>query len=166
MTTENEILVLAWGNPGRLDDGLGPAFAEIAAGWDLEGLTVDSDYQLTVEDADRVSRFRRVVFVDADRTCAAPFRVERIRAGKSGMAFSSHSVTPESVLALARDLFRSEPEAWLVGIRGHEFDEFGERLSRDGSANLQAAAAFLETSLREDRMRGTTPHETEKTHVG
>jgi len=158
--------MLAWGNPGRLDDGLGPAFAEIAAGWRLDGLNVDSDYQLHVEDADRVARCRRVIFVDADRTCVAPFRIERIRAGRSGMAFSSHSVAPESVLALARDLFRSEPEAWVVGIRGYEFDEFGERLSQSGKANLRAAAAFLEVALREDRLRGTTSHETEKTHVG
>jgi hypothetical protein len=53
--------MLAWGNPGRLDDGLGPALADVAVTWGLTQLTVDSDYQLQVEDADRAARFQRVV---------------------------------------------------------------------------------------------------------
>ena len=63
------------------------------------------------------------------------------------MSFSSHHVSPGSLLALARDLFDSEPEAWLVGIRGYEFDEFGERLSEGARANLEAAAGFMRAAL-------------------
>ena len=40
-------------------------------------------------------------------------------------------------------LFGSEPEAWLVGIRGYAFDEFGERLSDGARENLEAAAALV-----------------------
>ena len=140
--------MLAWGNPGRLDDGLGPAFADLAAQWGFDSLTTDSGYQLHVEDAHEAARYRRGLFVDADRTCPEPFRMEKIEAGKSGIAFSSHSVSPESVLALARDLFGAEPEAWLVGIRGYEFDEFGERLSERARANLETAAEFVRQAFR------------------
>jgi len=148
-----QTLILAWGNPARLDDGLGPELARIAAGWELSDVTIDSGYQLQVEDAQQAAEFRRVVFVDADRIGPGPFRVERLRAGKSGIGFSSHSVSPASLLALSRDLFGSEPEAWLVGIRGYEFDEFGERLSVGARDNLEATAGFVRAALDADAFR-------------
>jgi DNA-binding response OmpR family regulator len=46
----NRVLVIGYGNPGRLDDGLGPALAETLQRLDLPGVTVDADYQLTAED--------------------------------------------------------------------------------------------------------------------
>ena len=70
--TPSGTLILGWGNPGRLDDGLGPAFVEILQTLDLPGVEVDSDYQLQIEDAAEVASFQRVVFVDADRTGAEP----------------------------------------------------------------------------------------------
>ncbi len=146
-------LVLAWGNPGRLDDGLGPAFASTATGWDLPGVAVESDYQLQVENAQEAARYRRVVFVDADRTGPEPFHVERLRPAPGGISFSTHSVTPGSVLALARDLFGAEPEAWLVGIRGYEFDEFGEHLSDRARANLADAADHVRVALSSGSFR-------------
>ena len=45
------ILVIGYGNPGRLDDGLGPAVASAMEEFNLPGVSVDSNYQLTVEDA-------------------------------------------------------------------------------------------------------------------
>ena len=49
---ESQTLLLGWGNDGRRDDGLGPAFARIFAERGLSRLTVSSDYQLQVEDAE------------------------------------------------------------------------------------------------------------------
>lgn len=165
MSERPTTVLLAWGNPGRLDDGLGPALAERASAWGLAGLKVDSGYQLQVEDADQAARHRRVVFVDADRTGPEPYRVQRIRAGAAGLAFSSHSVDPESLLALARDLFGAEPEAWLVGIRGYEFDSFGERLSSGARSNLVAAADFLEHALRSGHFHEVRPQSSEVSHA-
>ena len=45
---ETRVLLLCYGNPGRLDDGLGPAFGEVLERESLPGVTVDLDYQLTV----------------------------------------------------------------------------------------------------------------------
>jgi hypothetical protein len=55
-------------------------------------------------------------------------------------------VTPEAVLALSRDLFRAAPEAWLLAIRGYDFDRFCEELSPRAAANLSRAVAFIVAS--------------------
>ena len=44
-------LLIGYGNPGRGDDGLGPAFARRIAARGLPGVTVEIDYQLTVDHA-------------------------------------------------------------------------------------------------------------------
>jgi len=150
-------LVLAWGNPGRLDDGLGPALADRLTARALPGVAVTSDYQLQVEDASDVARCQRVVFVDADRTGGEPFWVRRLEPATRGIGFSTHSVTPGALLALVRDLFDAEPEAWLMGIRGYEFDDFGERLSDRAAANLEEAAAGLEAALQTNGIREFRP---------
>ena len=54
------------------------------------------------------------------------------------------------MLALSRDLFHAEPEAWLLGIRGYEFDEFGERLSGRARANLAQAVTFVRSAIEAD----------------
>jgi hydrogenase maturation protease len=144
------ILVIGFGNPGRQDDGLGPALAAWLEGRGLPGVTVDSDYQLTVEDAEATARQEIVIFADASVGGSEPFYFRRVRPhGAPG--FSSHSVEPGEVLALAEAIFGARPEAYVLGIRGHAFNEFGEGLSAQAQANLAAASEFLERVLREDR---------------
>lgn len=153
MSGLDETLVLGWGNPGRLDDGLGPALVEALAVLGLARVVVDSDYQLTMEDAAEVARYRRVLFVDADRTGPAPFHLRRLSPALQGSSFSTHSVSPAAVLALSRDLFQAEPEAWLLGIRGYEFDEFGERLSGKAQVNLARAVALVRSAIEADEFQ-------------
>ena len=86
-------LLLGWGNPGRLDDGLGPALAETIERLALPGLTVGT-----------------------------------------------------------RDLFDARPEAWLVGVRGYDFDEFGEGLSPRARRNLEQAADFIHAAVQTDHL--------------
>ena len=151
MTALDETLVLGWGNPGRLDDGLGPALVQSLAALRLPRVVVDSDYQLTMEDAAEVARYRRVLFVDADRTGPAPFSLRRLRPALEGSSFSTHSISAGAVLALSRDLFGAEPEAWLLGIRGYEFDEFGEGLSGGAHANLAQTVTFVRSAIEAER---------------
>jgi len=157
VTRAGSTLVLAWGNPGRLDDGLGPAFADRLAARALPGVTVASDYQLQVEYAEEVSRHARVVFVDADRTGGEPFWIRRLEPADQGVSFSTHSVAPGALLTLVRDLFDAEPEAWLMGIRGYEFDDFGEWLSERAQANLDQAVTAIEMALQDTGVREILP---------
>jgi len=153
MNASPTTLVLGWGNPGRRDDGLGPAFVAALTEGMPPGLAADANYQLTLEDAAEVARHERVVFVDADRAGPEPFHLRRIRASRGRVSFTTHSVAPEAVLALARELFHREPEAWLLGIRGHDFDAFGEELSPRGRANLMEAVRFFRAAAREGDLR-------------
>lgn len=141
-----QTLILGWGNPGRGDDGLGPEFVRRIADSNISGVVTDSDYQLQVEDAAEITDYERVLFVDADRSGPEPFGLARVYP-EGRLAFSTHSLSPAAVLMLARDLFQSEPEAWILGIRGYQFDEFCERLSSRSRSNLDQAVQFLQTAL-------------------
>jgi len=145
-------LVLGWGNPGRGDDGLGPALADAVEALAAPGVEVESDYQLQVEDAAAIARHERVLFVDAAREGPEPFFLRRLSPASSGLSWSSHSLTPGQLLALARELFGAEPEAWLLGVRGYEFDRLGDPLSRGARENLAAAAGFLGEALRQGEL--------------
>lgn len=148
MSAPDTILLIGYGNPGRLDDGLGPALADAIEALALPGVEADSDYQLTVEDAERAARHAAVVFADAAVNGPAPFSFARIEPSAPGVEFSSHSLAPAGVLALARDLFGARPAGYALGIRGVEFNEFGERLSESAARNLAAATEFVANLLR------------------
>lgn len=136
------ILVLGFGNPGRLDDGLGPRLVEALAGLVPPHVTVVADYSLQIEHAALVAEHDVVVFADAAVRGPAPYRFDRIEA-KPGADFTTHSVAPEALLALAGEHFGAWPTGYVLAIRGSEFDAFGERLSAPASANLAGATSFL-----------------------
>jgi hydrogenase maturation protease len=150
---KTETLILGWGNPGRGDDGLGPAFVQALSESDLLGVATESGYQLQVETAAELARYDRVLFVDADRTGTGPFWLARLRPDPASVAFSTHSVSPAALLALARDLFQAEPEAWILGIRGYRFDEFEEHLSHGAQRNLVAAVSAMASAIQSDELR-------------
>jgi hydrogenase maturation protease len=153
------VLLFGIGNPGRHDDGLGPALAETIEALALPGLDVDADYQLTVEDSAAVAAHDVAIFADADAAGPAPFSFRAI-GPLPGVGFSIHGLEPGGVLTLAADLFGARPEAYLLGIRGYEFGErgegrieLGEGLTDAARENLAAAVAFLTPLLRTGRFR-------------
>lgn len=154
--SQSGILVIGFGNPGRCDDGLGPALADRIAELGLPGVTVESDYQLTVEDADAVARHAITVFADADVEGPGPFRFAPVHAGGT-VGVSSHDVEPEEVVALAECLFRTRVRAYLLRIRGYEFGRFEELLSEAAAANLGAATAFIADTIRHDSFDSASP---------
>ena len=136
------VLVIGYGNPARGDDGLGPALAAAVEKARPSGVDVDSDYQLTVEDAADAAQHDVVVFADADQAGDGPFFFRAIEA-KGQLGFSSHGCEPPAVMALARDLFDAQTKGYLLGIRGYEFDPFDETMTGRARANLAAATEFL-----------------------
>lgn len=140
------VLVMGYGNPGRLDDGLGPAFAERVRQMKLPHIDTEADYQLTVEDADLICRYRHVIFVDAAVNGPEPFSCERLSPA-SGCSYTSHHVEPGQVLHLAQELFQAKTVAHVIGIRGYDFNEFGERLSDRAARNLEQALVYFQTAV-------------------
>ena len=154
----NDILIIGYGNPGRQDDGLGPALAEALEQFDLPGVTVDSDYQLTVEHAELASRHSVVIFADATKDDQESFTWTRIVAGAAGVRFSSHHLDPPDVLALSRDLFASEPGGYVLAMRGRRFGELEIGLSTEAQKDLKAAVDFLLDRIRDmSRTASTKP---------
>ena len=153
-TRDIRVLVLGYGNPGRLDDGLGPAFAEAVAALGIPGVTVDSDYQLQPENALAIAEHDVVIFADAATSGPEPFSFTRV-APRAGATFSTHSTSPAALLALAHDTFESGTEGYVLGIRGRRFDAFGEELTPRARENLAAALGFLAPRLRSRTFLGT-----------
>ena len=139
------VLILGYGNPGRQDDGLGPAAsAQIEAlGW--PNVTAHENYQLNIEDALDVADHDVVWFVDAARSGPSPFAFEAL-APAASLEFTSHLVRPEAILAMAYHYYGATPQAFLLGIRGYEF-EFVEALTPAAADNLQRAVEMLKGRL-------------------
>ena len=144
-----KILFIGYGNPGRLDDGLGPALAAKIEAASLEGLTVEADYQLVVEDAFDVSKHDIVIFADAAVNGKEPFFFKEVRS-RSPISLSSHSVSPEAVLFFAQKMFHARTRAYVLGIRGYEFDAYEERLSEGALENLEKAYQFIAGLVKSD----------------
>jgi hydrogenase maturation protease len=144
------VLFFGLGNPGRGDDGLGPALAELVEGRRIPGVTVDADYQLTVEDSVAVAEHDLVVFADADATGPAPCSLVAVPPSAGGVGFSTHGAEPGGVLLIAAHAFDRRPEAWLLGIRGYEFD-LSDRLTPGARANLALALDLVVPLLRGER---------------
>ncbi len=150
MTEEKDpkILFLCYGNPSRGDDGLGPAFADRLARSAAAGVALEVDYQLGLEHVAQVMDYDLVVFADAAVRGPSPFELRRVDP-RSALSFSSHSLTPEQVLGLAREVFGKKPSGYVLAIRGYCFEPFREGLTDEALSNLEAAATFVEGWLRD-----------------
>jgi hydrogenase maturation protease len=101
--------------------------------------------QLQIEDAATISGHDIAVFIDAEIDGQEPFSIKQIKPS-SEITFTSHSVSPESILAICEDHLKKSPQAWLVGIRGYSF-EFEEGLTPEAQKNYEAAFSFLTEKL-------------------
>lgn len=136
------MLLIGYGNPGRGDDGLGPAFSEGMVERALPGLEVDTDYQLVAEHALAISGHDLVIFADAEIGGTEAFSFREIVPGAPEV-LGSHSLVPETVLALCETLYGARPKAFVLGISGYEYGEVKEGLSERAAGNLKAAEVFF-----------------------
>lgn len=135
------ILVIGYGNPGRQDDGLGPAAAAAVKSIGWPNVTTSDNYQLVIEDAVEVAAHDVVWFVDASRGGDVPLRLSRLSPALD-ITFTSHLLKPETLLAIADQQFGKSPEAHLLSIHGYQFD-FQEGLSQPATDNLALAMVLL-----------------------
>jgi len=145
------LVVLAWGNPSRGDDALGPEFLRLAegiipaAGHRVEFVT---DFQLQPEHATDLLGRDLVLFVDASATAAAPFTFGAVTPARDH-TFTSHSMSPAALLAAHAAAFAEPaPPAFVLAIRGERF-ELGEALGASARENLRQALAFYRRLLAE-----------------
>ncbi len=149
------ILLYGYGNPGRQDDGAGVVLVEELATWGRAGnrpwLTFDTNYQLNAEDALAASKQDVVIFADASRDQPEGFRFQALHPAPA-VSFSTHAMTPESVLALALQLYGANPAAYMLSIRGFEWEPNGV-LTGEARKNVDEAKAFITQFLDNPSLR-------------
>lgn len=152
-------LVFVWGNPSRGDDALGPLFGDAIAALALPGVEVLSDFQLQVEHALDLRGRARVLFVDAaiapgvdaamppgpnaaaQPFTAPPFTLTALSPLRDD-SFSTHAVSPQSLLQVYHDIEQCPPPpCWQLAIHGHSW-ELGDPPSAAARANLATALAW------------------------
>ena len=142
-------VVLACGNSLRSDDGVGRWLAEWADKHfrDESGVRVVSAHQWTPEFAEDVAGARFVVFVDCSIATPAGFvRITPVAASAKSAAIFHH-LSPQELLALARELYDFSPlDAQLLTV-GAGSTEFGESFSNEVNAALPKAIALLEETV-------------------
>jgi len=135
-------LVLGIGNCGRKDDGLGWKFIDYLMVQKIENLDLDYRYQLQIEDAELISNYDRVIFVDATKESTTDGFYLRpcSRVGLTEM--NSHSLHPETVYSLCSTVYGKTPECMILGIEGKDWGlETG--LSSEAERNLERAKRYF-----------------------
>lgn len=146
-----DCLIYGIGNLARRDDGLGWAFVDwLEANDRCTRATLVRRYQLQLEDADLITRYRRVLFVDATRDPAvAAYRLEWPEP-RMESTFTSHALSVPSVLATSRHCFGTLPDTCVLAIRGHAWD-LAVGLTDAATEHLAAAVAALTATTSEGR---------------
>ena len=153
-----QTLVIGYGNCSRKDDGVGFCVASrLLERAGKSPLDPESDglddlgesphvicvHQLTPELAELLSEHDVVVFVDAHMGNAypEPIRIASVEA-KPSVSFASHIISPGMIIAMAGILYGRRPQAYLVSVRGHDFD-FGTTLSPETAALVDEAVEHV-----------------------
>jgi hydrogenase maturation protease len=149
------VLIIAYGNPLRSDDGLGWRAAEALEGrFTPDQVEIVRVHQLAPELAEAISRSDGVILLDAATPRSTEMKpgdiqvedFERDKADQSSRF--CHAFSPGSVLELAAELYGVEPRAFFVTMIGEDFAH-GECLSPRVAAALPAMVGRIEALVEE-----------------
>ena len=137
--TDARVIVIGYGNPLRSDDGVGWVAAQrLGERVDSERIVTLGVHQLVPELAQSISRFDRVIFIDAAMNQPAGYlscrSVEPIDASR----LMAHHLSPEALLAMSKRLFGKRPQAHLITVGGQNFahgDELSPTVERAASGS-------------------------------
>lgn len=147
------IVLFGYGNPGRGDDGVGPALIEAMQDYfadnnrtDVECLT---DMQLQIEHVTDLVDRERILFIDADISCKDACSLHPLPAKKDD-SYTTHAMNPAAVIYTYQQVYGSPaPPAYLLSIRTYTF-ELGDDICAEAAQNLslaiKMAKAFCEKS--------------------
>ena len=170
------ILIYGYGNPGRQDDGVGPALVTALEEWlaqetnskrpKAEGKSEVGGGGEHSKIENRKSKIRIILDANYQLNAEDALAVSKhgqaifVDAVKDGaepfsfrpltptttVTFSTHAMPPEAVLALCRELYGKCPDTYLLAIRGHAWEP-NAPMTPEATANLAAALAFLKQQL-------------------
>lgn len=150
MHAAERILIYAYGNPGRQDDGLGNRFVEELEKWiikkNIPAVELESNYQLNIEDSITIAAKDTVIFVDASNEDIEDIHFSVVEPSEGRSEFTTHAASPSFILALCIQLYNKHPKTYLLQIRGYEW-AFKEGLSEKAEKNLKKALEFMKEKL-------------------
>jgi hydrogenase maturation protease len=114
--------------------------------------------QLVPEMAQAVSRAKLVIFIDADLQLPAG-QVVRWSVGASEDAVKTfpHSLSPQGIVQLARQLFSRAPQAWVYSVGAADFN-CGDHLSPKLQKALPKLVRDVAQSVRQFAARTESHH--------
>jgi hydrogenase maturation protease len=138
------ILVIAYGNPLRRDDGVGWKIARRLQKNSVPGaIQIEVRQQLTPELAEPVSRAARVVFVDARAGgCPGEVSCRRVFPAEGPLPAIGHVLSPKILLALSEWIYGRVPEAFVCSVVGSQF-ELGTSFSQEVQQALPVLSALV-----------------------
>jgi hydrogenase maturation protease len=147
------ILIYGYGNPGRQDDAVGVILAEEIGIWvekeKIPHIDTDQNYQLNIEDADKIAHYDIIVFADASVSDINRFQLDEVIPDMK-TDFTMHSVTPSFVAGLCEKVFNKKPMVYQLQIKGYEW-EFMKEVSEKAKKNLYEALDFLKKFISKNR---------------
>ena len=138
MPIVNKILLIGIGNSGRGDDGLGWRFIEELENFGCDFLDCEFRYQLQIEDAELISHYDTVIFVDASHSKHNNGFEIKSCVPSDQVFFTTHAQLPDAILHLTKQLYPKCPNAYTLAISGAEW-ELNTCLSSEAENNLEAA---------------------------
>ena len=140
------LVVFAWGNLSRADDGAGPELAERLRTLKLDELLIIEDMQLQIEHTADIVPDVPVLFVDASVAISEGFALEKIEP-QPDSSVTTHALAPTALLQLFETTSRRPaPCAYQLHIAGRNF-ELGEEPGDVNANATEAAWVFLEELL-------------------
>jgi hydrogenase maturation protease len=151
MKSKNEIadrvLVIAYGNPLRCDDGVAWQAAEEIRRKLPSLVELICVHQLTPELVEEISRVGTVIFLDATHNVDPGTVVCQPISAECTIARFSHHLAPAQLLSLCDQLYEAKPRGFLISIGGQRFDH-GEGLSPVAINALPQSVAAVDGILR------------------
>ncbi len=147
------ILVVAYGNPLRRDDGAGLALAaRLTRVWQSRGMAVKhvTSHQLVPEMAAEIADAgaTHIVFVDTTPAdVVGQIQLRTLDATQAAMTLG-HQCSPELLMYMAQHLYDVQIPAWLVTIPGVNFGH-GSGFSEEVEELLAGSECIAVRSLRE-----------------
>jgi len=146
---DSKHIIIGIGNSGRQDDGLGWMFLDYIKDRLPPNYDYEYRYQLQIEDADLISSYSSVYFVDAHKDQFDKGYVLKACLPKSDQGFTTHQLAPETVLYIANKLYNAQPQAYILGISGQHF-ELQIGLTEIAKSNLLKAVTGFNQRLVAD----------------
>ncbi|MCX8057560.1 MAG: hydrogenase maturation protease [Ignavibacteria bacterium] len=142
-----DTLVICIGNEIRSDDSVALHFKKEFENLFLPFVEIISVHQLTPELAEVISKFDKIIFVDASIE-----EIDKPTLKKINFDFQysnqslNHIFTPESLIFLVKELYNKSPEFYSLSIPAINFD-FGTELHPKTKENLLIAIETLKNFL-------------------